>query len=73
MAVMVVGVGFGSILFGSIAQRFVSPQVREEAEEVEREVEATEDELLGELRDLSARLRRIEAVMERRRGEGSAD
>jgi hypothetical protein len=57
--VMVVGIGFGSVLIGAVAQRFVIPEVRAEGEEVEREVEAPEEELLGELRDVSARLRRI--------------
>jgi voltage-gated potassium channel len=49
MVVMIVGIGFGSVLFGGIAQRFIIPEVREEAEEVERGVEATEEELLREI------------------------
>jgi voltage-gated potassium channel len=67
MAVMVVGIGFGSLLIGTVAERFVAPGVREEAEEVEREVEATEADLLRELRDLGARLQRVEAALARRR------
>ncbi len=44
----------------------MSQDVRETAEEVEREVGASEVELLRELRDVSARLARIEAAVERR-------
>jgi len=50
MVVMVVGIGFGSLLIGTVAERFVAPGVRSEADEVEREVEATEADLLRELR-----------------------
>jgi voltage-gated potassium channel len=67
MVVMVVGIGFGSLLVGTVAERFVSPGVRAEGEEIEREVEATEADLLRELRDLGERLRRVEAAVERRR------
>lgn len=66
MAVMVVGIGFGSILIGAVAERFVQRDVRETAAEVEREVESGGDELLRELRDVSERLRRIEAAIEGR-------
>lgn len=66
MAVMVVGIGFGSILIGAVAERFVQRDVHDTAAEVEREVESGGDELLRELRDVSERLRRIEATMESR-------
>ena len=67
MIVMVVGIGFGSLLIGTVAERFVTPGVRVEAEAVEREVETTEADLLQELRELGERLRRVESAVERRR------
>jgi len=67
LVVMVVGIGFGSILIGAVAERFVQRDVRETAAEVEREVDAGEDELLHALREVSARLARIEATIEARR------
>jgi voltage-gated potassium channel len=66
IAVMVVGIGFGSILIGAVAERFVAQDVRATAAEVERGVDAGDDELLRELRDVSARPARIEAAVERR-------
>jgi len=62
MAVMLVGIGFGSVLIGAVAERFVARDVAEEAEEVG----ATEEALLAEMRNLSARLARIEAAVARR-------
>jgi voltage-gated potassium channel len=61
--VMVVGIGFGSILIGAVAERFVQRDVQTETVEVQRQLEVTDDELLSELRDLSARLARIEAAL----------
>jgi voltage-gated potassium channel len=66
LVVMLVGIGFVSILIGAVAERFVAQDVRETAAEVEREVDAGEDELLRELRHVSARLARIEAAIGRR-------
>jgi voltage-gated potassium channel len=66
--VMVVGIGFGSILIGAVAERFVQRDVRHEAAAVERQLSATDDELLSALRDLSARLAHIEAAVQRDRG-----
>jgi voltage-gated potassium channel len=64
--VMVVGIGFGSLLIGTVAERFAATGVHVDAEEVDRESESTEADLLRELRDLSERLGRIEAALERR-------
>jgi voltage-gated potassium channel len=64
LVVMLVGIGFGSILIGGVAERFVQQDVSASVEEVEREVDTAENELLSELRSISARLDRIEAAME---------
>jgi len=71
LVVMVVGIGFGSILIGAVAERFVQRDVRETAAEVEREVDAGEDELLHALREVSARLHGSRR-RSRRAGEHSA-
>jgi voltage-gated potassium channel len=63
LIVMVVGIGFGSLLVGLVAERFVYRDVQQETAEVERDVDATQQELLGELRALSARVQRIEAAI----------
>lgn len=68
MVVMIVGIGFGSLLIGTVAERFVAPGVRAEASELEREVETTEADVLREVRDLGERLQRIEAALDRRSG-----
>lgn len=60
MALMLVGIGFIAILTGAIAERFLTGQIEEVAEEVE-ETAATETELLAELRAIRARLDRLEA------------
>jgi voltage-gated potassium channel len=56
------GFGFGSILIGAVAEQFVARDVDTEVEAVE----ATEEELLRELPELTVRLRRIERAMGRR-------
>lgn len=58
--VMVVGVGFGTLLVGAIAERFI-------AHEVDEDIDATEDELRHELREVAARLERIESALRARR------
>jgi len=57
--VMVVGIGFGTLLIGAIAERFVA----QDAEEAEREVALGEQELKAELRELGARMERIERAL----------
>jgi voltage-gated potassium channel len=68
--VMVVGIGFLSLLIGAVAQRFVSAEVEQEVAEAEQEIEAgleeTEADLLIEIRAIGARLQRIEAMVGRR-------
>lgn len=59
ITVMLVGIGFAALVVGAIADRFIRPQVHE--------VEATDDDLLQQIRDLGAQLQRLERTLERRR------
>jgi voltage-gated potassium channel len=67
MAVMVVGIGFGSLLVGTIAERFIAADTRAEADEVAREIQASEADLVREIQSLGERLSRIEEALERPR------
>lgn len=62
LGLILVGIGFGSLLIGAIAERFV---MREMSEEIE-EIEWTEERVLSELRQLGERLARIEQGLSRR-------
>lgn len=57
-AVMLTGIGFVALLTGAIAQRFLAPQVQQ--------VEAEEDAVLAEIRELGQRLERIEQAIAQR-------
>jgi voltage-gated potassium channel len=63
MVVMAVGIGFGSLLFAALAERFVRIEVAEEAAEVEAGVTSAEHALLGELAVVQERLRRVESAL----------
>jgi voltage-gated potassium channel len=70
MAVMLVGIGFIAILTGAVAQRFLSPQLEEISEfelEAAGEIEAAETDILAEVREIRARLGRLQAHLERQR------
>lgn len=54
--IVIVGTGFIAILTGAIAQRFLEPEIEEEAAE-------SEDLLLAELRALGERLERVEQAL----------
>ncbi|HEY4277632.1 MAG TPA: ion transporter [Conexibacter sp.] len=56
IVVMTVGIGFGTLLIGAIAERFV-------AHEVDSDLVVTEEGLQQELREVAARLARIEAAL----------
>ena len=60
--VMVVGIGFGSVLIGAVAERFVAHGAPSAGE---RGIENGDGDLLDQLRDLGERLRRIETAVER--------
>lgn len=51
IAVMLVGIGFTSLIIGAIAQRFLSPAV-EEVEAIVDEVELGEEDLMQQVRDI---------------------
>lgn len=68
MAVMLVGIGSIAILTGAVAQRFLSPQLEEIAElesVAAAELEIAETDVLAEVREIRARLGRLEAQLER--------
>jgi voltage-gated potassium channel len=71
LIVMVVGIGFGTLVIGAVSERFITPEVEREIEKAEREtaadVEEAEDELLRELHGISDRLRVIETSLRARR------
>jgi voltage-gated potassium channel len=63
MVVMVVGIGFLSLLIGAIAERFVAADVAE----AEAELEVTQDDVLRDLSEITDRLQRLETSMRRLR------
>jgi voltage-gated potassium channel len=67
VVMMLVGIGFVAILTGAVAQRFLAAEIREDVAAIEHEIDAGEDALLGEIREISARLQRLEASLQRAR------
>jgi voltage-gated potassium channel len=70
IAVMVVGIGFGTIVIGAVAHRFIATQIEvevERIEHVEQSAEAVEAELLRELREVADRLGALEKLVQRLR------
>jgi hypothetical protein len=71
MALMLVGVAWVALLTGSIAERFLSPEVRqveEEIDAVERELhtaERGEAQIAAEISEIRTRLDRIELLLQR--------
>ncbi len=62
IVVMLIGIGFATVLIGSVAERFLADDVEDEIEHVGD----IEEMLLREVRELSTRLNRIEAALEQR-------
>jgi voltage-gated potassium channel len=62
--VMLVGIGFAAVLTAAVAERFLASNLNEVAGEVQG-VEATEIEVLAELREVRNRLDRLEARLTR--------
>ncbi len=60
--VMLVGIGFLSLLIGSVSERFVRVDLEQEAEEVERDGETQHAELMRELRAIRDRLAALETA-----------
>jgi voltage-gated potassium channel len=68
IVLMLVGVGFGSVLIAALAQHFTAQKVSEEVSRVEAlevEVETTERDVLAQLREVRARLEELERMLER--------
>jgi voltage-gated potassium channel len=59
IAVMLVGIGFATLVIGAAAERFVHPH--------HHEIESSEEDLLAQVREISLRLQRIERALERQR------
>ena len=62
IAIAVMLVGFASLIVGAIAQRFIAPTVHE--------VELADEDLVEQVRDISARLQRLERALQQRRSAG---
>lgn len=61
IVVMLVGIGTATLLIGAVAQRFVSTKVGPALSEVEAE----EEDLLGQVREIASRLEQLQAILER--------
>lgn len=57
IAVMLIGIGFATLVIGAAAQRFIHHQVHEHSD--------TEEDLLTQVRDISARLQGVERTLQR--------
>src|SRR5215211_3886373 len=69
--VMLVGIGFVAMLTGAIAQRFLGPEIEQEAKDVEAQVEgATAADVVRQLHEMSERLRALEAALQGRGESG---
>jgi voltage-gated potassium channel len=69
IVVMVLGIGFLSLLIGAVSERFVTVALEDEVADVEQEldldIEAARDELLRELRAMATRLGDLEGTVRR--------
>jgi voltage-gated potassium channel len=61
MVVMIIGIGFLSMLIGAAAERFVSKDVAEAEVRAASELEDVETDVLRELQEIGERLRQMEA------------
>ena len=61
--VMVVGIGFLSLLIGAVSERFLSAELQEAGQEVIREIDQAEVDVLQEIREITARLQRLETLV----------
>lgn len=62
IAVMLVGIGFATLVIGAAAERFVHPH--------HHEIESAEEDLLAQVREISTRLQRLERALERQQHSG---
>jgi voltage-gated potassium channel len=63
MVVMLVGIGFLTMLIGAAAERFVAPNVQEQVEEIEDELSEADAHVLRELRAMRGQLDALEAAV----------
>jgi voltage-gated potassium channel len=66
MAVMLVGIGFLTMLIGAAAERFVARDLQQDVDEIERELSAADEDVLRELRALRGQLDALEAAVRSR-------
>jgi voltage-gated potassium channel len=62
IAVMLVGIGFATLVVGAVAERFIRRPVQER--------ELTEDDLLAQVRDISERIQLLEQALRQRQSSG---
>jgi voltage-gated potassium channel len=62
IAVMLVGIGFATLVIGAAAERFIRPR--------HHEPEPGEDDLLAQVRDISPRLQRLEQALRQSQSKG---
>lgn len=63
--VMLVGIGFTALIIGALAERFTTTSRLEQ----DQDLELTEDDILNEVKEISARLQRLErALLQQRSG-----
>jgi voltage-gated potassium channel len=64
VAVMLVGIGFLTLVIGAISQRFIAAEVEQAEEGLAEELLST-DQALAELREVMQRLQRLETTVQR--------
>jgi voltage-gated potassium channel len=64
--VMIIGIGFTVLLTGAIAHRFLAPQL-DDIEQASTETEILEEDVLVQVRDITARLHTLEQALASRR------
>jgi voltage-gated potassium channel len=71
--VVLVGISFVALLTGAVARRFLSADIAEIEEEIAGEVELAEEDLLGQVREITDRLQKLEEDLARRAGRPARD
>lgn len=72
IAVMLVGIGFATLVIGAVAQRFNAPEI-EQVEGAEEDLLTQVGDLLTQVGDMSARLQRLEQTLHRQRSAHQPD
>jgi voltage-gated potassium channel len=66
IVVMLIGIGTAALLVGAVAQQFIASKVGPEL----AELEAEEEDLLAQVREIAARLEQVQRSLERRQASG---